>query len=152
MVDIPEKPSKRQPKLIGKFIRERREALNLSQRGLGQLFTPPVTTQFISNVERGVTPLPPAHVPVLAQALQVQVQKLMNLLEAEYVAKLSGKLSSNLNPNGSTELVPIIVSGDDHAFIRSLYEVYRGLGESEKRKFQAQCQEALQLAPKLTVP
>ena len=44
----------KQPKLVGAFIRQRREALGLSQRALGLLFSPPVTTQFISNVERGV--------------------------------------------------------------------------------------------------
>ena len=49
----------KKPRLVGNFIRQKREALGLSQRALGQKFTPPVTTQFISNVERGVTPLSP---------------------------------------------------------------------------------------------
>ncbi len=51
--------------IVGAFIRQRRETLGLSQRALGQLFQPPVTTQFISNVERGVTPLPPVHISTL---------------------------------------------------------------------------------------
>src|SRR3954470_10167785 len=82
----------KRPRLVGNFIRTRREALGLSQRALGLLFDPPVTTQFISNVERGVTPLPPAHVPTLTRALQVSEAEMMTLLEQEYTLKLSGRL------------------------------------------------------------
>src|SRR6478609_9296856 len=82
----------KQPKLVGNFIKSRRTSLNLSQRALGLLFDPPVTTQFISNVERGVTPLPPAHVPTLTKALQVSESEMMGLLEKEYTMKLSGRL------------------------------------------------------------
>src|SRR4051795_11899745 len=80
------------PRLVGNFIRPRRETLGLSQRALGLLFTPPVTTQFISNVERGVTPLPPAHIPTLTKALNVSETEFMGLLEQEYAYKLSGRL------------------------------------------------------------
>src|SRR5262249_42119630 len=82
----------KRPRLVGNFIRTRREALGLSQRPLGLLFTPPVTTQFISNVERGVTPLPPAHIPTLTQALNVSETEFMALMEQEYAYKLSGRL------------------------------------------------------------
>src|SRR3954468_24285738 len=84
--------SSKRPKIVGNFIRDRREALGLSQRALGLLFTPPVTTQFISNVERGVTPLPPAHIPTLTKALNVSESEFMALLEQEYAYKLSGRL------------------------------------------------------------
>jgi len=81
-------------KLIGEFVRKHREAKGLSQRALGLLFNPAVTTQFVSNVERGVTPLPPVHIPVLAKALSVDEMEMMALLEQEYVRKLSGRLGS----------------------------------------------------------
>src|SRR3984957_15346979 len=84
--------SSKRPKIVGNFIRQRREALGLSQRALGLLFEPAVTTQFISNVERGVTPLPPAHVPTLTKALRVSESEMMALLEREYTQKLSGRL------------------------------------------------------------
>src|SRR3954470_22236072 len=90
--------SSKRLKIVGNFIRERREALGLSQRALGMLFTPPVTTQFISNMERGVTPLPPAQVPTLARGLSVAEGEIMSLLEREYAAKLSGRLG--VNPMG----------------------------------------------------
>src|SRR5690606_28317860 len=90
----------RNPRLVGTFIRQRRDALRLSQRALGQLFDPPVTTQFISNVERGVTPLPPAHVPTLAKALVADENEIMSLLEREYAVKLSGRLGKDASLNG----------------------------------------------------
>src|SRR3954470_13976428 len=81
------------PKLVGKFIRKKRELAGLSQRALGLMFNPPVTTQFISNLERGVTPLPLNHVPTLVKALNVTETELMGLLEREYTLKLSGRLA-----------------------------------------------------------
>lgn len=77
---------------VGSFIREKREAVKLSQRALGQLFDPPVTTQFISNIERGVTPLPPIHVATLVRALKIQESELLSVMEHEYSAKISNRL------------------------------------------------------------
>src|SRR3954468_20779219 len=87
--------SSKRTKLVGEFIRKRRETLGMSQRALELLFTPPVTTQFISNVERGVTPLPPAHIPTLSKALNVSETEFMALLEQEYAYKLSGRLGKS---------------------------------------------------------
>src|SRR5262249_47894405 len=85
--------SKNRPKLVGSFIRQKREASGLSQRALGLLFNPPVTTQFISNLERGVTPLPLNHIPTLTKALSINEAEIMSLLEREYTMKLSGRLA-----------------------------------------------------------
>src|SRR5690349_10185472 len=142
MVDL----SKR-GKLVGEFIRKRREALNLSQRSLGLLFSPPVTTQFISNVERGVTPLPPAHIPTLTKALNVSETELMALMEQEYAFKLSGRLGrleDGAGPGLSTASGPNAPAGAtskshglglgsptlpiadvDYLFMRDLYEAYQ---------------------------
>src|SRR3989338_6697609 len=105
----------KQPLSVGNFIRQRREALGLSQRALGLLFTPPVTTQFISNVERGVTPLPPAHIPTLCRALKISESEVMAILEREYAVKLSGRLghggegdSSQLAETGGKSPSPLI--------------------------------------------
>src|SRR5207248_2812738 len=99
----------KRPKLVGSFIRQRRESLGLSQRALGLLFTPAVTTQFISNLERGVTPLPPAHVSTLARALSVAEDELTTLLSKEYSLKLSGRIGKlpDSAPDG-TALAPIL--------------------------------------------
>ncbi len=103
------------PKLVGEFIRQKRQALGFSQRELGLLFSPAVTTQFVSNVERGVTPLPPSHVPLLTKALQVSEEEVMALLEKEYAIKLSSRLGKDGKMTGSPS---------DHEFIQRFYQVY----------------------------
>src|SRR6476659_2597517 len=117
----------KRPRIVGNFIRQRRESLGLSPRALGLLFNPPVTTQFISNVERGVTPLPPAHVPTLVKALMVTEEDLMGLLEREYTMKLSGRLGrpgENVAAGSRSEGGTLLVATPDVDFIKSLYEAY----------------------------
>lgn len=112
----------RKPGLVGQFIRTKREALGLSQRGLGLKFTPPVTTQFISNVERGVTPLPPAHIPTLIQALQVTDSSFLEVMEREYAIKLSGKLGVDAASVPSNGAAPSLgpLSNEARSLLESL--------------------------------
>lgn len=149
--------STKRPKLVGNFIRQRRETLNLSQRALGLLFDPPVTTQFISNVERGVTPLPPAHVPTLTRALQVSEAELMGLLEKEYTLKLSGRLgiaqmpTDGLSQQRGAVIIPmtqahhIAVSTHDHDFMRGLYDAYKLADPKTRQTFANICESVLNL-------
>lgn len=136
--------------LVGRFIRERREALRISQRALGQALVPQVTTQFISNVERGVTPLPPAHVPTLAKILLVSEEEVMKLLEREYTHKLSGKLGRG-NEKHSTETLSVdqylVVAPEDLAFMRELYTAFRSADDRARRAFVAVCESVLNISP-----
>jgi transcriptional regulator with XRE-family HTH domain len=133
-------------KLVGQFVRQRRESLGLSQRALGQLFDPPVTTQFISNVERGVTPLPPAHIPTLVKALLVSEQELLSLLEREYAAKISGRVGkATVEAPGSGGLPQIVVSPEDYEFVRALYDAYRQSDEKTRQAFATVCETMLKL-------
>jgi transcriptional regulator with XRE-family HTH domain len=147
----------KRPKIVGNFIRQRREVLGLSQRALGLLFDPPVTTQFISNVERGVTPLPPAHVPTLTKALQVGEAEMMGLLEKEYTHKLSGRLGlpqEHENGRGAV-FIPmgslghaashLPISTPDFEFIQSLYEAYKTADPKTRQTFIGICQSVLNL-------
>jgi transcriptional regulator with XRE-family HTH domain len=137
------------PKLVGAFIRQRREALGLSQRALGLMFDPPVTTQFISNVERGVTPLPPSHVPILTKNLMVAEKELMGLLEKEYALKLSTRLGKGeAEPaNGNDDVLPqIVVAQVDHDFMRGLYDAYRIADPRTKQAFITVCESLLKVA------
>jgi transcriptional regulator with XRE-family HTH domain len=140
----------KQPRLVGTFIRQRRESLGLSQRALGLLFDPPVTTQFISNVERGVTPLPPAHVPTLTKALLVSEDELMSLLEKEYTAKLTGRLGKGDRLIKTDTIPHIVVAGNDYDFMRSLYDAFRQADFKTKQAFATVCQSMLNL-PKTMV-
>ena len=138
-------PPTKLPGLVGSFIRKRRETTGLSQRALGQLFTPPVTTQFISNVERGVTPLPPSHVPVLTQALGIAPAEIMGLLEREYALRLSGRL------NGSAQDPPLTSPSDsphspaqDFEFLKKVCEAFHRADPITRQTFAAACENLLQ--------
>jgi hypothetical protein len=140
-------------KLVGEFIRKRREILKLSQRSLGLLFDPPVTTQFISNVERGVTPLPPMHIPVLAKALAVSSSELTMLLEKEYALKLNGRLGNHqhMMTDENMEISPsLTISKRDYDFIRGIYDAYRMADIKTKQAFVTVC-ESILMVPKPTI-
>ncbi len=130
--------SGKSPKLVGTFIRQRRAALGLSQRELGLLFSPAVTTQFISNIERGVTPLPPAHVATLVRALQVPEAEILALLEREYTAKLSDRLGRSEPGPGRTDSTPLqLISGSaDSDFLRSVAEAFRQADPKTREAFE----------------
>ena len=119
----------------------------MSQRALGLLFDPPVTTQFISNVERGVTPLPPTHIPVLAKALSVSPSEITVLLEKEYALKLSGRLGQAENGNNDhLDIWPnLVVSKVDYEFMKNLYDAYRVSDQKTKQAFATVCESILVL-------
>ncbi len=144
------------PKVVGSFIRQRRESLGLSQRALGLMFTPPVTTQFISNMERGVTPLPPTHIPILSQALKVQEKELLDLLEKEYTLKLNGRLgkllpSANFSANPATPDIQaanpaLLIAMQDYQFMREFYEAFSKADQTKKKAFMEACRGLLQVS------
>lgn len=140
MSPIQKSASRKRPKIVGNFIREKREQLGLSQRSLGQLFTPPVTTQFISNVERGVTPLPPSHVPTLAQALSIPEEEIMEVLEREYAEKLSGKLGKEGNG-----VATMVIEVNDHEVMTQIYQAYRKANPHQRENFVSQCRNLLKI-------
>lgn len=114
--------------LVGQFIKKRRTELGLSQKALGQAFQPAVTTQFISNIERGVTPLPPTHVATLCQALKISDSEIFALLEKDYALKLTGKAATP-----GEEAVFLSVHPGDYELLKGFYDQYRGASE-ERRK------------------
>lgn len=154
-------PNHKQPRLVGQFIRQRREALGLSQRALGLLFNPVVTTQFISNVERGVTPLPPIHIPTLIKALQVSEEELMAIMEQEYTAKLSGRLGkADGQLNGAVGAIlsqseahrhhsHLVVAPQDYDFMKKLYEAYSQADDQTKKSFSNVCGSLLHTQKKV---
>ncbi len=142
--------------LVGTFLRQRRESLSLSQRQLGMKFEPPVTTQFISNLERGVTPLPPHHVPTLARELRIEEGELLSLLEREYAQKISDRMhrqtcDAGANPAGPeavvtpTTLRNLVVKEKDAEFIRSVYQAYSLADSATKENFASVCEKILRM-------
>jgi transcriptional regulator with XRE-family HTH domain len=139
----------KRPRLVGAYIRKRREVLGLSQRALGLLFTPTVTTQFISNVERGVTPLPPVHVPTLARALSVDESEIMGLLEKEYSAKLTERLGhheSAVSHEASGVIPGLTIKPADADFMKELYRAYQAADPKTRHTFDTVCETILNVS------
>ena len=111
------------------------------------LFEPAVTTQFISNVERGVTPLPPVHIPVLAKALNISDSELTSLLEKEYAMKLNGRLGRSEEPGGEelNHMPGLVIARPDFDFMKSLYDAYRVADPKTKEAFATVCESILKL-------
>jgi transcriptional regulator with XRE-family HTH domain len=145
----------KRPRLVGHYIRSRREAIGLSQRALGMIFSPAVTTQFISNVERGVTPLPPAHVPTLAKALNISESDIMNLLEKEYSQKLNERLGRPEQPATSNSVsvdapgTPgLTIAPADREFMQSVYNAYKQADVKTRETFATVCESILNVPTK----
>ncbi len=128
------------PNWVGAFIRQKREEKGLSQKELGQLFTPPVTTQFVSNLERGVTPVPATHVQAVVKALNLNEQELMLLMEKEYAAKLTSKIAGQNFEGQALMSAPsvIVVAQADEEFFKEIVHWYNQLGDSDRQMFRAQ--------------
>ncbi|MCM0605217.1 MAG: helix-turn-helix transcriptional regulator [Xanthomonadaceae bacterium] len=75
--------------VLGSFIKTKRTELGLSQKMLGSLLDPQVTTQFISNIERGATPLPAVHIAKICSNLKIREEDLIFVMEKEYADKLN---------------------------------------------------------------
>jgi len=135
-------------KIVGDFIRSKREVLGLSQKALGLLFTPAVTTQFISNLERGVTPLPHTHIPVLAKALQTTEAEIASLVEKEYALKLTSKLGGPMPTQTDLQnsMLSVIVQNHDYPFMKGLYEAYQTADPQTRQAFASVCESILHLS------
>jgi hypothetical protein len=131
------------PGLVGIFLREKRDAVGLSQRALGQLFDPPVTTQFISNIERGVTPLPPAHIPTLVRVLHLGQTELLAVLEREYAAKISSRVGHPELGLGMVGVPGFRIADEDRAYFQALYDSYRQSDPKTREAFQSVCDTLL---------
>lgn len=133
------------PGLVGSYLREKREAVGLSQRALGLLFDPPVTTQFISNIERGVTPLPPVHIPVLVRALHLPETDLISVLEREYAAKISNRAGRPDLAAGVSGHPGFRIADEDRAYFQALYDSYRQSDPKTREAFHSVCDTLLRI-------
>jgi len=108
-----------------------------------------VTTQFISNIERGVTPLPSTHIKNLAAALETTEQEVISVLEKDYTQKLSNKLGLAGAVDGepvrtqrqmqSPAQPLVMVDGADKDDFSRIYEAYRAADQETREAFLAAC-------------
>jgi transcriptional regulator with XRE-family HTH domain len=146
MENVNKKALAKSPNWVGAFIRQKREDKGLSQKELGQKFEPAVTTQFVSNLERGITPIPAVHVQALVRALGINEQELMILMEKEYAAKLTSKIAGqNMEPHADAPAV-IVVPKAEEAFFKMLVQNYNSLSDADRSQFKQQLKGIFELS------
>jgi transcriptional regulator with XRE-family HTH domain len=149
MEALNKKSLSKSPNWVGSFIRQKREEKRLSQKELGQKLTPPVTTQFISNLERGITPVPVVHIQAIVKSLDINEHELMGLMEKEYAAKLTQKLAGH-HGDISNESAPsvLVVAKQDEEFFKFVVQSYNNLSDSDRAQFRSQIQSLFELSLK----
>ena len=125
--------------IVGQFIRTERERKSLSQKALGQMFNPPVTTQFISNIERGVTPLPPVHIQTLTKIFELNEEAFLDVFEREYMTKLSQQLGRS-GYDGATVGKSIFVAGPHVELLRKFADAFQA-ADADKQEAMKRAME-----------
>lgn len=82
-------------KKLGLAIKTAREAKGLTQSDLAKALGLS-SAQFISNIERGVAPLPPHFVPPISRLLQVSEKRLIELIVDVYRSRVLRAVRGNL--------------------------------------------------------
>lgn len=148
MENINKKSLSKSPNWVGAFIRQKREEKHLSQKELGQKFTPAVTTQFVSNLERGITPVPAVHIQALVKCLDLNEHELMALMEKEYAAKLTHKIAGQGTQSSDSAPAVLVVPKQDEDFFKFIAQSYNNLSDVDRAQFRAQIQSWFELSLK----
>lgn len=120
--------------IVGSYIKLKRTEAGLSQKALGMTFEPPVTTQFISNIERGATPLPAVHISKICQVLKVREEELVSLMEREYASKLTHKVGIAM------DYANLGSSSVSSSWFKGLLDAYEKSDMETQRSFQETCE------------
>ncbi len=147
---INKKSLAKSPNWVGAFIRQKREDKGLSQKELGQKFEPAVTTQFVSNLERGITPIPAVHIQALVKSLDLNEKELMVLMEKEYAAKLTHKIAGQHFDSSSSESAPavLVVAKSDEEFFKWVVQSFNNLSDVDRAQFKGQIKSWFELSLK----
>ena len=149
MENVSKKMMSKSPNWVGAFIRQKREEKHFSQKELGQKFSPAVTTQFISNLERGITPIPAVHIQALVKSLELNEHELMALMEKEYAAKLTHKIAGqHMEHSGEGAPAILVVPKQDEEFFKFIAQSYNNLSDVDRAQFRAQIQSWFELSLK----
>ena len=102
-------------KIVGQFIRGMREKRNLSQGDVAKLLSLK-TAQSISNIERGVSPLPRAKIKKLSEILGIAKNELMSVALRE----VQDRYARAAGVNGAATLAPEGLSREDVSLVQTL--------------------------------
>ena len=150
MENVSKKSLAKSPNWVGSFIRQKREEKGFSQKELGQKFEPPVTTQFVSNLERGITPVPANHIQSLVKNLALNESELMVLMEKEYAAKLTHKIAGHGDHGHGRESAPavLVVARQDEEFFKWVIQSFNNLSDVDRAQFKGQIKDWFELSLK----
>lgn len=149
--NINKKSLAKSPNWVGAFIRQKREAKGLSQKELGQKFEPAVTTQFVSNLERGITPVPATHIQALVKCLDISEHELMLLMEKEYAAKLTSKIAGSHMESDSSAPSVLVVPRQDEEFFKWLVQSYNQLSDIDRAHLKDQLRNWIAITVKKAI-
>lgn len=125
-------------KQVGSFIKNLREKRGLSQADVAKLLSLK-TAQSISNIERGVSPLPKSKIKKLADILGVKKSEIVTVVLAEVqerVAKAAGVQSRSI-------VVGNELSNEEFALLSSFAERFRLAKTNERNAFKKQLKKML---------
>jgi transcriptional regulator with XRE-family HTH domain len=115
---------------VGHFIRKAREKRGLSQSDVARLLNLK-TAQSISNIERGVSPLPRSKIKRLAGVLGIGRGELYTLVVGEMQARVARAVGLTTLPR------------EDHELITTLAEKLRRASGSKRAALKKHLQKAL---------
>jgi transcriptional regulator with XRE-family HTH domain len=148
MESINKKSLVRSPNWVGHFIRQKREEKGFSQKELGQKFEPPVTTQFVSNLERGITPVPATHIHSIVKNLELNESELMALMEKEYAARLTHKIAGHTDIGRENAPAVLVVARQDEEFFKWVIQSFNNLSDVDRAQFKGQIKNWFELSLK----
>lgn len=120
-------------KHVGSFIRQMREKRGLSQGDVAKLLNLK-TAQSISNIERGVSPLPRTKIKRLADILGVRKNEIVTVVLKE----VQDRYSKAAGVNGGSVVVANGLSSDEFGLLSMLAEKFRDAKSTDRVELRKQ--------------
>lgn len=120
-------------KHLGSFVRDLRERRGLSQGDVAKLLSLK-TAQSISNIERGISPLPRSKIKRLADILGVAKDTILG----EVLKEVQDRYAKAAGVKTRAIIVAPTVSSDDYSLLASLVDRFSGAKRTERESLKKQ--------------
>ncbi len=132
-------------KIVGQFIRDMREKRNLSQGDVAKLLSLK-TAQSISNIERGVSPLPRAKIKKLSEILGIPKSELMSVALRE----VQDRYAKAAGVSGMPSLTHEGLSKEEQSLVSTLISELRESDANRKTELKLAIRKVLGGATRMT--
>lgn len=126
-------------KQVGNFIRQLRISKGLSQSDVAKKLNLK-TAQSISNIERGISPLPRAKIKQLAGILGVEKTKIVDMVLVEVQGRYSKAVGGAAGKLGSKAKGLEQLSTEEHELVGTLVERFRKANDNERAQIKKKLQ------------